>query len=468
MPAPSSSSARDAYLRVIGRSLRPLVLTTLLTLIPLGGSVCAQMAGPGMPDTDVAPTPGTSATRPRFSVDATLQNGEGGPEVRIDYRMGREELLFQRSSEGYRAAYEVRVIFYKSHGGAQVTGDLFERNLHVRSYAETRMRNADIIDHVSLKAPPGKYRVRVVITDLVAERASGTEIPFEVLAAAQNVVWFTDLSLGTAPDSTLAAGTPRDRFVPTPSRRFGLDLGSMAILGEIVDGRPIPASGSADTYRIGVRILNDGQEVVWQADTTLSRAGSRTPFLLRPRLRTLPAGTYRVVLDLLHPQIIPPNKKKATAVRRERSFDVEQTSENLSWESRSSLEVLRYIATDAERDQIDRIDGPDARKAFWENFWRRRDPTPDTERNEAQEEFYRRVQYANQHFSAGTAGWRTDMGRIYIKLGAPDEVVRNPFNFDRPPEEIWYYYQSQRRYVFVDRNGIGQFQLDESVSSKLE
>jgi hypothetical protein len=57
------------------------------------------------------------------------------------------------------------------------------------------------------------------------------------------------------------------------------------------------------------------------------------------------------------------------------------------------------------------------------------------------------------------------MGRIYIRLGPPDEVVRNPFNFDRPPEEIWYYYQSQRRFVFVDRDGFGRFEKDEKLSS---
>jgi hypothetical protein len=76
------------------------------------------------------------------------------------------------------------------------------------------------------------------------------------------------------------------------------------------------------------------------------------------------------------------------------------------------------------------------------------------------EEFYRRVQYANQHFSVGINGWRTDMGRIYIQRGPPDEVVSNPFNFDRPPEQIWYYYKLRRAYVFVDRDGFGRYELE--------
>jgi GWxTD domain-containing protein len=259
----------------------------------------------------------------------------------------------------------------------------------------------------------------------------------------------------------VAAGAGiRERFTPVPARKFGLDLPFLAVIGEVVDGRAMPEGGVAESYRIAIRVVNDLQELAWKGDTTLVRAGARTPFLLRPRLRALEAGSYRVVLELTSPQINLVGKKKPSPVRRERAFEVEQTIENVAWESRSSLEVLRYVATDSEVDEMGRLDGADARKAFWEQFWRRRDTTPETERNEELEEFYRRVQYANQHFAAGIAGWRTDMGRIYIQIGAPDEVVRNPFNFDRPPEEIWYYYKDQLRYVFIDRNGFGRFELD--------
>jgi GWxTD domain-containing protein len=425
----------------------------------IAGAARAQFAEPGIAGGDVAPMPGTSAGRPRFSVDATLQPGERGTEVRIDYRMERSELLFERAFGGYRGAYEVRVIFYKAKGGAQVTGDVFQRSLRLTSYSDTRLRGADIIDHVALPAPAGKYRIQVTITDLVAERASATEVEFEIPADSKQEVWFGDLSLGTASDSTGPGAELRERFTPVPARSFGLDLPSLAVLGEIVDSRPRPAGGGQETYRITMRVQNDLRESVWKGDTTIARAGERTPFLLRPRVKSLDAGGYRFLLELTSPQIVPPGKKKAVPVRRERDFRVEQTTENVAWELRSSLEVLRYVAEPSEESEMERIDGPDERKAYWERFWKRRDPTPETEQNEALDEFYRRVQYANQHFGAGVPGWRTDMGRIYIQQGAPDEVIRNPFNFDRPPEEIWHYYKERRAYVFVDRDGFGRYEL---------
>ncbi|HEU4725907.1 MAG TPA: GWxTD domain-containing protein [Candidatus Eisenbacteria bacterium] len=442
------------------RTGSPAAAALLGVLLLAAATGRAQYPNPGPAIHEDSPVPGTSATRPRFAVDATLQPGDGGADVRIDYRMGRDELLFERSSAGYHASYEIRVIFYKAKGGAQVTGEVFQKTVKVATYADTRLRGADLIDHVILRAPAGKYRVQVVVTDLVAERASGTEIPFEVPSATRQSLWFSDLSLGTVADSAASAAAPRDRFVPVPGRRFGLDLPLLAVLGEVVDSRAGAASAGEEPYRIASRVVNELQEVVWKGDTTIVRVGPRTPFLLRPRLRSLEAGTYRVILELTSPTVTPPGKKKPEPIRRERPFEVEQTSANLAWETKGSIEVLRYIANPDERNEIDRLDGPDARKTFWENFWRRRDPTPDTDRNEQLEEFYRRVQYSNQHFAVGTPGWRTDMGRIYIQNGAPDEVVRNPFNFDRPPEEIWYYYKDQYRFVFIDRDGFGRFELD--------
>ena len=55
---------------------------------------------------------------------------------------------------------------------------------------------------------------------------------------------------------------------------------------------------------------------------------------------------------------------------------------------------------------------------FVEQFWQRRDPTPDTEENEYKEEHYRRIAYANEHYASGIPGWKTDRGMIYIKYGA--------------------------------------------------
>jgi GWxTD domain-containing protein len=83
---------------------------------------------------------------------------------------------------------------------------------------------------------------------------------------------------------------------------------------------------------------------------------------------------------------------------------------------------VRYIITPEEEQAFKLLATDEERDAFIEQFWLRRDPTPDTEENEFREEHYRRIQYANEHYAAGIPGWRTDRGRIYIVWGAPDEI----------------------------------------------
>ena len=100
-------------------------------------------------------------------------------------------------------------------------------------------------------------------------------------------------------------------------------------------------------------------------------------------------------------------------------------------------EDVRWIITPEELSAFKQLSNDEERDQFIEQFWLRRDPTPDTVENEYKEEHYRRIAYANEHFAAGKAGWRTDRGRIYIVFGPPDEIDAHPSGgqYNRPVEE---------------------------------
>ncbi len=89
-------------------------------------------------------------------------------------------------------------------------------------------------------------------------------------------------------------------------------------------------------------------------------------------------------------------------------------------------EDVAYIITPEERQAFLQLSNDEERDQFIEQFWLRRDPTPDTAENEFKEEHYRRIAYANEHFAAGIPGWKTDRGRIYIIWGKPDEIESHP------------------------------------------
>ncbi|MDE2926897.1 MAG: GWxTD domain-containing protein [Acidobacteriota bacterium] len=98
--------------------------------------------------------------------------------------------------------------------------------------------------------------------------------------------------------------------------------------------------------------------------------------------------------------------------------------------------VVHIIAHD-ERAVFEKLTSPEEKENFIEQFWRRRDPDPRTMINEFKEEHYRRIAYADDHFSSGLAGRNTDRGRIYIMHGPPAEIESFPAGgrYDRTLEE---------------------------------
>ena len=147
-------------------------------------------------------------------------------------------------------------------------------------------------------------------------------------------------------------------------------------------------------------------------------------------------------------------------------------------------EDVAYIITDEERTAFKRLNTDEEREQFIEQFWLRRDPTPDTVENEYKEEHYRRIAYSNDHYASGIPGWKTDRGRIYIMYGPADEIESHPSGgtYERPSEEgggetsTFPFEQWRYRYLegigtniiieFVDTTMSGEYHMTMDPSEK--
>lgn len=190
-----------------------------------------------------------------------------------------------------------------------------------------------------------------------------------------------------------------------------------------------------------------------------------------------------LALMLASPVALAQQEKKRQSqdpTQRERNVKPEVKRVYKDWLEKD----VAYIITDDERKAFKKLQTDEEREAFIEEFWRRRDPDPDTEDNEYREEYYERIAYANEHFSSGIPGWKTDRGRIYIMYGKPDEKETHPMGgpYTRDPWEgggdtttypfeRWFY-----RYLpgvgsgieleFVDRTGTGEYRLTTDPNEK--
>ena len=153
------------------------------------------------------------------------------------------------------------------------------------------------------------------------------------------------------------------------------------------------------------------------------------------------------------PTVEKPNPLKRRITDKERIQQQKDLKQELRGDFKTWLDQdVRWIISDTEMQAFKNLTNDEEREQFIENFWQRRNPSPDSPENTYRDEIYARIAYANEHFAAGKPGWMTDRGHIYIAYGPPDDKDSHPSGgeYQRPmeegggstvafPFEIWHY-----------------------------
>ncbi len=175
--------------------------------------------------------------------------------------------------------------------------------------------------------------------------------------------------------------------------------------------------------------------------------------VVRAQELTPPPATAPDGVTQTPPQTEKPNPLKRRLSDKDRIQQQKDLKGELKGPYKTWLEQdVRWIITDTEAQAFKHLSNDEERDAFIENFWQRRNPSPDSPENEYRDEIYARIAYANEHFAAGKPGWMTDRGHIYIAYGKPDDIESHPSGgeYQRPmeegggstatfPFEVWHY-----------------------------
>jgi len=287
-----------------------------------------------------------------------------------------------------------------------------------------------------------------------------------------------------------------DRTVlPNPERVYGLyenDLRA-CFVARGSDERP---------WRWIARVLDRDGHLVAQQESTAAAS------------RWLNGG---VELDLAHEpaggydlEVKAWQEGDAGALLRRAHFSIAWQRDAWFRNPRDIVDTIHFLLSASDEEAFELLH-PGEQERFLEDFWRVRDPSPETAENEARATFLGRVSYADSNFGrAGMGkGMFSDMGRTYIRYGAPGEVFRQvipagdetlrqvvgqlTLSEDRPvagdvnirglggdirPWEVWVYEgdiplppdadpkvaangQRKRRlvFLFVDEHGLGDYRL---------
>lgn len=344
--------------------------------------------------------------------------------------------------------------------------------------------DAYTVEIVDFAVAPGEYRLEAAVQDSASGRKMSTATTFQALSDSSMA---SDLLI--APEMRLATSSDT---VPRPGEfRTGNNLVTATARVLLTPLRP------KIFYLLEAYARNEGEGML--SVTIHDSAGgivTKTPplavqataggSLLKGSLDLtgLPPGDYSMVAHLqLDGRTIERTAEFSmaglteTLVRDSARREIDRVSDEGYFAAMPEAELdqaqapLLYIAESRELSAWSEKLSPAAKRRFLTNFWKQRDPTPGTARNERRESFYGAVAYANREFKEGgrnaVSGWRSDRGRIYARNGAPQEVLRRQQEGRAPPYEVWRYASGRGDYyIFVDESGFGAYKLVHSSDRK--
>lgn len=402
----------------------------LLLLIGLNASILWAM---GTRSSEPGQSFGLSQGAVRFYYQVTQFPTPEGVRTEISYSLPYDQVQFVAQGGQFKAAYSFSVIVMDANGG-QVAGDSWERHLTVDKYQELQKGNYLVCDTFSLKVIPGNYKFLILCTDNNSERRGEADIKIEIRNFPPGRLAISGLRFQKMQE---------EKYVPWPKRQYGDGNGDISLFYRIYSSQPESLQASYSLTRFGSAMAT------WSLKENLEPSED---LVVTKRIRSdsLLTGSYVLRLEV--------QQLGQTVVAGESLF-VRNSKFITAKDYREQVEQMEYISKGRELDSL-RQAPPALRETLLMRFWQLRNPDTTTLANEFRDGYYDRVNYANEHFgSMFKPGWKSDMGMVYILFGLADEIERHPFELEYPAYEIWYYYSDGRRYVFMDRKGIGDYEL---------
>ncbi len=415
--------------RIRFRSIQPLMFIGVIFGLMAGG--CAVPGG-GVHGTDVWSRLNLSARV--INLPSKTQNlGRVVCFAEVRYR----DIQFVKTDDGYEAVLEFTFSIYQKDNREPLKLTDRKKVLRVGHFQETLDRQKTVRLVENFDVPYGHYVTRVVVRDRNARSMGIASESIEVVDLYNNLLISRPILMW----DSVTTFDP-DQMVPFQNRRYEKDVFALVVVGGI---------DPKEKYKIHYRLEDTRGQMIYERTLNLKPSGRVNFVSLRIPVSKLALGKTNILVTA--EQF---GRRVASRLTLYSSLGRgTEVAQNID----SYIEPMRYIMPSDEWKKL-RDANPEERKKLFNEFWKKRDPDPNDEVNPLMEEFFFRVQEANQKFSWGTEeGWETDRGRIYIIYGPPDSIERQRSPRSGITYEIWRYYNIGRQFVFEDRYNNGNYRL---------
>lgn len=378
-----------------------------------------------------------------YSFDKT----DGTPLLRLYLQFVNDNLTFIKNDSGFIAQVQIDVLMSeKDHDF--VFNRSFNRDITTSNFALTNSREATNTLETDIPVEPGRYDANIIVMDKNTNKQFNRKLEFTVYTPGlpQKGVSLSDIVFFSRFETDSAGNI--SSFQPNLTSNFsGAEDNIYAYFNTFTQN-------SNDSIQIVYKVKDDQGLVVQQNRYGTLASNHFMEHFIRLNRYTFNRTRYSIEISV--------GVGDNWVVRNNIFSFFWKFAPNTIEDLDLALKQLKYIAPEDSVKYFLKREF-DEKRAFFQRYWKRHDPNPDTEVNELMEEYYRRVNFSNQNFSiTGVPGWLTDRGRIYIKFGQPDDIERHPFEAESYPYVIWRYYSLQKNFLYIDRTGFGDYVLHPS------
>ncbi|RFM23258.1 MAG: GWxTD domain-containing protein [Candidatus Thermochlorobacter aerophilum] len=386
-------------------------------------------------------------SQPDFEANLFNFQGENGESSLTLYvRVKYSKLTFLKQRETFTAMYEIVASFLDSRG-AMVCEKLWTDTVSTTKYAQTISKDLAREMSFNVNLPPGNYTAVIQFRDKESGRSSEQRRSISVKNFKREEPSISSIMIVRTEFDT--AG--RVEYSPNLSSVVALSSKEVGpqVYYEVYNAEKYETL----TLKYTITQRTRREQVIDTYRRTLTPAGRQTRVLDTLSSQKIKGGDYLLTIGIedKNQRIIDESSIVFLVRVQGASFLIQDIDK--------AIEQLEYIATWEEISKMREAKTHEEKVRLFNEFWKRYDPSPGTEENELQLEYYSRIEYANQNFSSYAEGWRTDMGRIFVKYGMPDVIERQPPMMNQRPYEIWEYQQHNLRLIFVDVSGFGNYRL---------
>ena len=383
--------------------------------------------------------------------------------------------IYLEFDENLESIFSIKV--YISDQGRVIADDKWKQK-HKIMNEDDKYSGAEIPVISKTALPPGYYGLRVEVEDLNAGKI------IDVLEVPQDskkfmVAEFPEgMSISTIQLASRIITDKVDQesefyrqgaiILPNPSKIFGTNRPFIYYYTELYG---ISVEDEIE-YSWSIISSDDNKEVMKGDILTKRSPGASLAIvdrILVPRLKT---GSYELILTIS-------NKTKGKTIEgvnnfytfRQIDFETEKYRfpVNISVSAKDSVELdimkddeiaveFEQVSSTLDRKEQNKYAALNmtGKREFLKKFWTEREK----EKKNARDNYKSLLLRIENEFSTkNTEGWKTDMGRIYLKMGPPNKRDVVTFSTDFSDHETWIYFEGNYTFVFADSHGFGDFKL---------